>query len=137
MKVQPYLFFDGSCEDALKFYARVMGGRIDAMMPYKDMPGDEATPPDLQDKIMHARMSIGDQVIMASDASPGRYRKPQGFSVTLNVDQPDEAERLFKELSEGAQDIQMPIGETFWAQRFGALVDRYGTSWMINCEKKM
>lgn len=137
MKVEPYLFFNGTCEEAFKFYARVLGAKIDAMLPYKDMPGDQAAPPEMRDKIMHARMSIGEQAIMASDLSSDRFHKPQGFNVTLNVGKPDEAERIFKDLSDGAQEIEMPMGETFWAQRFGALVDRYGTPWMINCEKKM
>jgi PhnB protein len=74
---------------------------------------------------------------MASDAGPGRYNKPQGFDVSINVEKPEEADRIFKELSEGAQSVGMPIGETFWAQRFGALVDKFGTNWMINCEKQM
>jgi PhnB protein len=107
------------------------------MMPYKDMPGDEKMPAEFANHIMHARMSVGDQVIMASDAGPGRYNKPQGFDVSLNVDTVEEAERIFKGLSEGAQSIGMPLAETFWAQRFGAFVDKFGTNWMINCNKPM
>lgn len=137
MKIIPYLFFNGTCEEAFKFYAKVLGAKIDAMLPYKDMPADDKTPPEFKDKIMHARMSIGDQIIMASDAGPGHYNKPQGFDVNLSVDTPEEAERLYKELSAGAEAIHMPLGETFWAQRFGAFVDKFGTPWMINCEKKM
>ena len=136
MKVIPYLFFNGTCEEAFKFYAKVLGAKIDAMLPYSDMPGNEKTPPAFMGKIMHARMSIGDQIIMASDAGPGHYNKPQGFDVNLSVEKPEEADRLFKELSENAEAISMPIGETFWALRFGALVDKFGTPWMINCEKE-
>jgi PhnB protein len=137
MKVNPYLFFDGTCEQALKFYADVLGAKIEALMAYKDMPDDDRTPPEWKNKIMHGRISLGDQVIMASDASPGHYNKPQGFDVTLNFDKPEEAEKVFKALSDGARNISMPLGETFWAQRFGAFTDKFGTPWMINCEKKM
>ncbi|MBN9601767.1 MAG: VOC family protein [Afipia felis] len=136
MKVIPYLFFNGQCEEAFKFYEKVLGAKIEAMLPYKDMPGDMQHPPELLNKIMHARMSIGDQVVMASDSPADRFNKPQGFDLNLSVEKPEEADRIFKALSEGAQ-ITMPIAETFWAQRFGALVDKFGTPWMVNCEKKM
>ncbi|GAA3850285.1 VOC family protein [[Pseudomonas] carboxydohydrogena] len=137
MKINPYLFFNGQCEEAVKFYAKVLGGKIELMLPYKDMPGDEKPPAEFANHIMHARMSVGDQVILASDAGPGRYNKPQGFDVSLNVDTVEEAERIFKGLSEGAQSIGMPLGETFWAERFGAFVDKFGTNWMVNCNKPM
>jgi PhnB protein len=138
MKIIPYLFFNGTCEDACKFYEKALGAKIEAMMRFKDMPGsDNPSPPEHMDRIMHARMSIGGNTVMASDAMGGHYNKPQGFDVNLNVDTPEEAERLFKNLSEGAQAIHMPIAETFWAQRFGALTDKFGTPWMVNCEKKM
>lgn len=137
MKVNPYLFFDGTCEQALKFYADVLGAKIEAMMSYKDMPPNERTPADWKDKIMHARISLGSYDIMASDAAPGDYNKPQGFDLTLNIDTVEEAERIYKALSGGARKISMPLGETFWAQRFGAFTDKFGTPWMINCEKKM
>ena len=136
MKVIPYLFFNGQCEEAFKFYEKVLGAKIEAMLPYKDMPGDMQHPPELLNKIMHARMSIGDQVVMASDSPADRFNKPQGFDLNLSVEKPEEADRIFKALSEGAQ-ITMPIAETFWAQRFGVLVDKFGTPWMVNCEKKM
>ncbi|EKS27585.1 VOC family protein [Afipia felis] len=136
MKVIPYLFFNGQCEEAFKFYEKVLGAKIEAMLPYKDMPGDMQHPPELLNKIMHARMSIGDQIVMASDSPADRFNKPQGFDLNLSVEKPEEADRIFKALSEGAQ-ITMPIAETFWAQRFGVLVDKFGTPWMVNCEKKM
>lgn len=136
MKVIPYLFFNGQCEEAFKFYEKVLGAKIEAMLPYKDMPGDMQHPPELLNKIMHARMSIGDQIVMASDSPADRFNKPQGFDLNLSVEKPEEADRIFKALSEGAQ-IAMPIAETFWAQRFGVLVDKFGTPWMVNCEKKM
>jgi len=137
MKVAPYLFFDGTCEDAVKFYARVLDAKIGMTVYYKDMPGERKPPAEWLGKIAHTRFAIGDQSIMASDATPEHYRKPQGYSINLNVDTPDEADRIYKELSADAQVIEMPIGETFWAHRFGSFVDKFGTSWMINCEKQM
>ena len=137
MKVIPYLFFNGTCEEAFKFYEKVLGAKIEAMLPYKDMPGDVQHPPELLNKIMHARMSIGGQTVMASDSPPDRFNTPQGFDINLSVEKPEEAERIYNELSAGAKAIHMPLGETFWALRFGVFVDKYGTPWMINCEKPM
>jgi PhnB protein len=133
MQMIPYLTFDGQCEAAFKFYERVLGGRIDAMLTFGSTPMADQTPPEWRGKIIHARMSVGDHVLMASDAPPGRYEKPQGISVSLHPATPAEAERIFNALSEGAT-ITMPLQQTFWAARFGMLVDRFGTPWMINCE---
>ena len=91
------------------------------------------TPPERHNKILHARLVVGDNVSMGSDAPPERYEKPQGFSVTLGVDTPAEAERIFKALSEKGT-LHMPLQETFWAVRFGMLVDQFDIPWMINCE---
>jgi len=137
MKVIPYLFFNGTCEEAFKFYEKVLGAKIEAMLPYKDMPGDVQHPPELLNKIMHARMSINGQTVMASDAPPDRFNTPQGFDINLSVEKPEEAERIYKELSAGAKVIHMPLSETFWALRFGTFIDKYGTPWMVNCEKQM
>ncbi|MBX9711171.1 MAG: glyoxalase/bleomycin resistance/extradiol dioxygenase family protein [Xanthobacteraceae bacterium] len=138
MNVTPYLFFNGTCEEALKFYEKVLGAKIEVMMRYKDMPGSTGQhPPELTEKLMHARMTIAGHLVMASDAPPERFNKPQGFDINLSVETPEEADRIFKSLSEGAQSVSMPIAETFWAHRFGALVDKFGTPWMVNCEKKM
>jgi PhnB protein len=90
---------------------------------------------DFEDKVMHAALKIGDTLVMASDCPPGRYDKPQGFSVAVNFDQPEKAEHVFAQLAENGQ-INMPMSETFWAHRFGMLVDRFGTPWMIGCNKK-
>jgi PhnB protein len=133
MKLNPYLLFNGDCEAAFAFYERVFGGRIDAMMPHEGTPAAEHVPSEWRAKILHARLSLGDQVLMASDAPPGRYERPQGFSVCVNIDSAAEAERVFAALAEGGS-VQMPIGETFWAERFGMAVDRFGTPWMINFE---
>jgi len=134
MQVNPYLTFNGTCESAFKFYEKVLGGKIQAMIPHKGSPAESHVPPEWQDKIMHARLAIGDEVLMASDAPTDRYDPPKGFSVTLGVKNPAEAERIFKALAEKGT-VTMPIGETFWAARFGMCVDRFGIPWMINCDK--
>lgn len=134
MQLNPYLFFDGQCEAAFKFYEKCLGGKITAMLVHEGTPAAEHVPPEWRNKIMHARLVLGDQVLMGSDAPPDHRQKPQGFSVTLGVDKPGDAERIFHALAEGGK-VTMPIEETFWAHRFGMLVDKYGTPWMINCEK--
>jgi PhnB protein len=134
MQLNPYLTFNGRCEAAFKFYEKVLGGKIEAMMTYGSSPMAEQTSPEWRNKIMHARLSIGDKILMASDAPPDRYEAMKGIMVTLGVDDPGEAERIFRALSENAT-VQMPIQETFWARRFGMLVDQFGTPWMVNCEK--
>jgi PhnB protein len=134
MQVNTYLTFDGNCEAAFKFYEKVLGGNIVAMFPHKGTPAEGHVPPEWQDKIMHARMTVGDTVLMASDAPPNFQQPMQGFSVSIQIETPAEAERVFHALAEGGA-VRMPIQETFWAQRFGMLVDKFGTPWMINCEK--
>jgi PhnB protein len=135
MQINPYLFFNGNCEDAFKFYARVLGGKIEAMLPHEGSPAEGHVPAEWRKKIMHARLNVGGEVLMASDAPPGRSEGAmKGFSVSLNVDKAAEAERIFKALSEKGT-VRMPLEKTFWAARFGMLVDQFGTPWMINCEK--
>ena len=134
MQTNPYLFFKGDCEEAFRFYERVLGGRIVAMMTHEGTPTAEHTPAEWRGKIIHARMIVGDQVLMASDAPPGHQEDMKGFSINVGVDDPSEAERIFHALAEGGT-VRMPIQETFWAVRFGMLVDRFGTPWMVNCEK--
>ena len=134
MQLNPYLIFDGQCEAAFKFYEQCFGGKIEAMMPHGESPMAEQTPPAWRDKIIHARMRIGEQVLMASDAPPEHYQKPQGISVTLNLGDLAEAQRIFHALAENGA-VQMPFGKTFWAAGFGMLVDRFGTPWMVNCEQ--
>ncbi len=134
MSINPYIFYDGNCEEAFKFYERALGGKILMMLPHSETPAADHVPKEWGPKIIHARMKIGDVYLMASDAPPGHFKKPQGFSVNISVDTPAEAERVFTALSEGGS-INMPIGSTFFAERFGMLVDRFGIPWMINCEK--
>jgi PhnB protein len=134
MQISPYLNFDGRCEAAFKFYEKALGGKIVMMMPFTEMPGQENMPSGWADKIVHARMIVQDQILMGSDAPPERYEKPQGFSVSLQIKDPDEAERVFHALGENGH-ISMPIQPTFWSIRFGMLVDQFGIAWMINCEQ--
>ena len=95
---------------------------------------EQETPSTWRNKIMHARLTVGDRILMGSDAPPDRYEPMKGFSVTLGVDDPKDAERVFHALSENGT-VQMPIQKTFWATRFGMLVDQFGTPWMVNCEQ--
>ncbi|MBI3554570.1 MAG: VOC family protein [Elusimicrobia bacterium] len=134
MTFNPYLTFDGRCEDALRFYERCLGGKIVMMMTYGESPMAKQLPPDWSKKIIHATFALGGQTLGAADSFPGRHQKPQGFSVALNIDAPAEADRVFKLLSEEGE-VQMPVQETFWALRFGMFTDRFGTPWMINCGK--
>lgn len=133
MQLAPYLAFDGRCAEAFRFYEQHLGGRIEMMFSYGSSPMADQTPPEWRGKVMHARLVIGDAVLMASDAPPGRYAAPQGFHVSLAVDDPAEAERVFHALAESGS-VQMPLQQTFWAARFGMAVDRFGIPWMVNCE---
>ena len=132
--INTYLLFDGKCEEAFHLYARVLGGKIENIIPFEGSPAAEGTPPEFRKKALHAMMRIGDQMLMASDCTPDRYEKPQGFSVNITVKTPAEAERIYGALSAGGK-VTMPLSETFWAQKFGMFTDKYGTPWMINCEK--
>jgi PhnB protein len=133
MQVNAYLTFDGRCEEAFRFYAECLRGTITAMHRHAGSPAEGHVPAEWGEKIMHARLAAGDGVLMGSDAPPGHYQAPQGFSVSLNVADPAEAERVFAALAAGGT-VRMPIQPTFWALRFGMLVDRFGTPWMVNCE---
>ena len=135
MQLNPYLFFNGQCEAAFKFYAQVLGGKIDGMLTHAGTPAEQQVPAEWRDKIMHARLIVGDQVLMASDAPPDHYEKPTGFSVSIQIKDKAEAERIFNALAEGGK-VQMPFGQTFWAAGFGMCADRFGIPWMVNCEKE-
>lgn len=134
MKFNPYLFFDGQCEEAFRFYEQTLGGKIESMLTHEGTPAACNVSPEWGKKIPHARMTIGDTVWMASDAPPGHYQKPQGFSVNISVNKPEEAERIYQALAEDGS-VQMALQQTFWATRFAMLSDRFGVPWMINCEQ--
>ncbi|QTF93503.1 VOC family protein [Halomonas sp. BM-2019] len=138
MLLNAYLIFDGDCRSAFEFYRRCLGGEIVAMHTYGEAPAEEAMPAASHDKIMHARLEVDGQVLMGSDNPPEcpvPYEGIKGIHLTLGVDTPEEAERLFSALADNGT-VQMPLEETFWAKRFGMLVDRFGVAWMINCEKE-
>jgi PhnB protein len=132
MRLNPYLTFDGQCEAAFRFYEGCLGGKIVMMMTYGESPLADQAPPGWRGKVLHATLALGDQVLAGADAPPEHYQKPQGFSVALDVDDAAEAGRIFEALAEDGA-VQMPLQETFWALRFGMVVDRFGTPWMINC----
>jgi PhnB protein len=134
MQLNPYLSFDGRCEEAFAFYQRALGGKIIAKMTYGETPMKEQSPPDWHGKIAHMRMTVGDTALMGSDAPPQRYEPPKGITIMLGIDDPAQAESVFKALAESGT-VTMPIAETFWARRFGMLTDRFGVPWMINCER--
>ncbi len=131
MNMNPYLNFHDQCEAAFNFYCKALGGKIDGILRNGESPMHEKVPQERHHLVMHAQMSIGSQVIMGADM-PRDMHKPGGsIAITINYDTPEEAERVFAALSEGAT-INMPIGPTFWAKRFGALTDKFGIPWLVN-----
>jgi PhnB protein len=135
MQINPYLFFQGNCEEAFRFYERALGGKIEMIHRYGGSPAEAHTPPDWQNKIMHARLVAEDQVLMGSDAPPEqRDAATGGFYVSLSLTDIVRAERIFRALAENGT-VRMEFQQTFWAERFGMVVDQFGIPWMINCEK--
>jgi PhnB protein len=135
MDVNPYLSFNGQCEAAFKFYEKCLGGSGLSFHKYGGSPMSEQVPAEWQDKVMHATLLFGNTALMGSDAPPNYFRPAQGFSISLNVEKPEDADRVFAALAEGA-NIQMPIQQTFWTTRFGMLIDRFGIPWMVNCNQQ-
>lgn len=134
MQINPYLLFDGNCEEAFRLYEKALGGKIVAMLPHEGTPAEQHVPAEWKKKIMHARMEIGGEAIMASDVPSKDYLKPQGFSVSVNVKTKEDAEKIFNTLAEGGK-VTMPLAATFWSVAFGMVTDRYGVPWMVNCEQ--
>ncbi len=134
MDLTTYLTFRGDCRAAFELYAEALGGTIEMMMTHGDSPVAAQVPKEWHASIMHARLRVGNGVLMGSDAPPEHQETPQGFSVSLGVATPAEADRVFAKLSEGGT-VRMPLQETFWAARFGMFVDRFGIPWMVNCER--
>jgi PhnB protein len=130
MKVTPYLNFSGDCEEAFKTYAQILGAKAPVVFYYEGSPMVKQFP-QMAKKVMHARLDIGDQMILGGDAPPEYFEKAQGSSVCIEIEDVAVAERVFGELAKGG-NVKMPIQETFWAKRYGQLVDRFGTPWMIN-----
>lgn len=135
MRLNSHLQFNGQCAEAFSFYAECLPGKIGMMLTYADTPMASDVAPGFRSRIVHATLSIGDQILQGADTTPDRYQRPAGMSLSLDVKDPAEAERIFHALSEQGT-VQLPIQETFWAQRFGMLTDRFGVPWMINCGKQ-
>ena len=134
MHVQPYLFFDGRCEEAIEFYRKALGADVDMLMRFKESPEPAQpgmVPPGSENKVMHASFRIGDTVVMASDGECGGHPSFKGFSLSLVASTDAEADRYFTALAEGGQ-VRLPLTKTFFSSRFGMLADRFGVAWMIS-----
>jgi len=129
-QVQPYLFFEGRCQEALEFYRKALGAEVTALMRYKDSPDQTMVQPGSEDKVMHASFQIGESTVMASDGRCGGQPSFQGFALSLTVSTEAEADRLFGAIVDGGQVI-MPLTTTFFSPRFGMTTDRFGVSWMV------
>ncbi|HZY90803.1 MAG TPA: VOC family protein [Gemmataceae bacterium] len=133
MQVQPYLFFDGRCEEALEYYRRVLGAEVSALTRFKDSPEPHAPgmlPPGAENKVMHGSFRIGETTVLASDGRCEGRPNFQGFALSLTVPNEAAAEWRFAALADGGQ-VQMPLTKTFFSARFGMVADRFGVSWMI------
>lgn len=131
MTPQLYLFFQGDCLEAMTHYAETLGGKIDKVFLNKDAPAEDRMPGG-DNLVMNLDLWLGDTLMMASDNSEEMYERPQGFRIQIETPSAGEFDRVFGALSEGARDIPMPPGETFWAERFAMFTDRFGTPWMLN-----
>jgi len=134
MLVQPYLFFDGRCEEAIEFYKRAVGANVAMLVRFKDSPDPPPpgmVPPGSENKVMHATLTIGESTVMASDGECGGKPSFHGFSLSLTVANEAEANRAFAALVDGGT-VRMPLTKTFFSPRFGMLTDRFGVGWMVN-----
>lgn len=135
-QLNAYLSFDGQCAEAMKFYAEVLGGKLDALITYGDMPSDEQVPVEHTGRIMHAHLAHPDFALMAGDTPPGvRFEGMKGVMMTLTYENVTDAKRVFAALAAGGT-VTMPLGKTFWAETFGMVTDRYGTGWGVNGGRK-
>jgi len=134
MKVHPYVQFGGRCAEAFQYYQQHLGATELSLMPYRGSPAEEMAPPEWRDKVMHGALQLGDSILMGSDGQFGQpFNGMQGCSLTLGVDTPDEAERVFGALAAGGT-VRMPLAPSFFAQKFGMLTDQFGVAWMVICE---
>ncbi len=130
MQVQPYLFFEGRCEEALEFYAKAIGAKVALCMRFKDSPDQSMCAPTDANKVMHAQFHVGSSLIMASDGRCTGSQTYAGFALSIAADTAADAERFFAALSEGGQ-VQMPLTKTFFSEKFGMCADKFGVGWMI------
>jgi PhnB protein len=134
MQLNPMLTFNGECETAFKFYEQCLGGEIQTMMTWGDSPMADQVPAEWRDRIIHASLRVGEEALLGGDAPPDRYETPRGLSVTIQVKDLAQAERVFNALAENGT-VHMPLQKTFWSAGFGMCVDRFGIPWMVNCEQ--
>lgn len=132
MQIQPYLYFDGRCEEALEFYKKSLGAEVIMLMRFRDSPTPDMIPPGGENKVMHASCRIGDATVFASDGQCQGKTNFQGFGLSITVKDEAEADRVFKALVDGGQ-VMMPLGKTFFSPRFGMLADRFGVAWLVIC----
>jgi PhnB protein len=137
MHIEPRvsLVFDGECDAAFTLYEQCLGGTVTFRLRWGDSPMAGQAPAEWHDKILHATLTVGGTAFSGGDVLPGAYERPQGFQLQLDLDDAADAERIFTRLAEGGQ-VTVPLGATFWAQRFGAVVDRFGIPWAINCGER-
>jgi PhnB protein len=130
MKMQPYVFFDGRCDEAIEFYKKAIGAEVVALMRWKDSPDKSMATPTNADKVMHSSIKIGETTMMASDGRNTGHPEFKGFSLSLIPSSTAEAEKLFAALADGGQ-VQMPLSKTFFSPSFGMVADKFGVSWMV------
>jgi PhnB protein len=130
MQVQPYLFFDGRCDEAIEFYKKAIGAKVGMLMRWKDSPDKSMCTASNADKVMHAQFEIGDTKVLASDGRNSGQPKFDGFALTIAANTEAEADKMFGALGEGGQ-VTMPMAKTFFSPRFGMLADKFGVHWMI------
>jgi PhnB protein len=135
MKLEPRisLVFNGECDEAFTFYQRCLGATVTFRLTWGESPMADTAPPEWRDKVLHATLAIGDRRISGIDLGPGQYERPRGFQIDLNLDDAAAAERIFAAFAEEGH-VTLPLQQTFWARQFGAVVDRFGIPWAINCE---
>jgi PhnB protein len=133
MQINPYLSFKGDCEAAFKFYEQCFGGKLGGIFRYAGSPMEHQAPANWADKVMHGSITVGGQEFMGADIAPEQYEPPKGFSLSIQIKNTAEAERIFHALAKDGKVI-LPLEKTFWAERFGRLVDPFGIPWQINCE---
>ena len=136
MRIEPYLFFNGRCDEAIEFYRRTLGAEVTVLMRFKDSPEPPppgAVPPGFENKVMHANLRIGESVVMVSDGNCPEQAGFKGFSLSITLSSVEAAERVFAALSDGGQ-VQMPLTKTFWSPAFGMCTDRFGVGWMVNVQ---
>jgi PhnB protein len=137
MQIEPRisLVFNGECDAAFTLYARCLGGTVAFRLTWGDSPMADQAPPEWRGKLLHATLTVGGTAISGGDVLPGQYERPQGFQLQLNLEDAAAAERIFAQLADGGW-VTVPLQQTFWAQRFGSVVDRFGIPWAVNCGER-